>query len=292
MPTRIGDYTYDLFIGGVNTNYLKTPYRTSKPRKRYPVEGNQSLWFVEEEYVVLIDYYQPLPPSAKHPTESSTFYVKDSDINDIGVGVGKFTQTWALLPGSADKGYTRVEYQSTNITIPAFNTSQDLFYQFPVASTSTSAGYTTITVTTGAAPFNVLDITSGKPATIRYNVVDPKNGTTQTRQIVTSAISVGTNTLVIEQIKDAGISSYISVQRADINQPSYTKTVMSRIEYDYWIVGQNCTSIETIPIVEQLQIIEDSTGANRKHLLIHPPHLLMIGIQISHQKNGIAHNHQ
>lgn len=266
MPITIGNYTYTAVDGGITINYLKTPWRTSKPRKQYPVDGYTNIYFIEEEYLVLIDYYQPLQPSAKHPTEASTFWVKDSDLTDVGTGVGKFLRTWALLPGSSDKGYVRTEYQSTNIQIPAIDTSQDLFYQFPVASYVVSNGKHVITVTTGAAPFNVLDISAGKPAAIRYNVVDPKNGTTQTRTLITSAIAVTSNTITITQIKDVGISAIISVQRADVNQPAYTKTVMSRMEYDYWIVGVNCTSIESIPIIEQLQIIENETGARTETL--------------------------
>ena len=266
MPIAIGDYTYSAIDGGVTINYLKTPWRTAKPRRTYPVEGYTNIYFIEEEYLVLIDQYQPLQPSAKHPTESSTFWVKDSDLSDIGTGVGRFTRTWSLLPGSKDKGYVRTEYQSTNITVPAIDTIQDLFYQFPVSGYSVVGGNHVITVTTGAAPFNALDIITGKPATIRYNVIDPKSGTTQTRPIVTTALAVTTNTITIAQIKDVGISSILSVQRADVNQPSYTKTVMSRIEYDYWIVGVNCTTIESIPVVEQLQIIENQTGARTETL--------------------------
>ena len=256
MPIQIGDYFYDYS----DPTLLKTPQLVGKPRKVYQIEGNSSIYMQEEDYMVFIDYYTPLQPAARNPEKSNVFFVKDSPISDVGNGVGRFTRTWSVLPGYGDKGYVRSEYESYAFTIPGFDTAQSGFYQFPVASSTLANGQHTITVTTGAAPFDALDIEVGKPATIFYSVTDPLNGQTSGRQIVREALNVTTNTITVALIQDIGPITFTGVQRTDLVQPSYTKQVMSRVDIDYWIAGTNCDSIEDIPIIEELQIIDNATG--------------------------------
>jgi hypothetical protein len=64
-------------------------------------------------------------------------------------------------------------------------------------------------------------------------------------------------TLTVEQIVDIGTMVFSGVQRASVNQPSYTKTVMSRLDFQYFISGVNCTSVNDIPIIQELKIIDN-----------------------------------
>lgn len=256
MSMTVNGYTYDY----LSPDVMRVPELIRKPRPKYPINGNNSILMYEEDYKVLIDYYKPLKQASRHPTLSNTFWAKDSDITDIGNGIGTFTRFWYVFPGSFDKGYTHTEYESYGFTVPAIDTAQSRFYQFPVASNSTSNGITTLTVTTGAAPFDALDIDAGKPATIFYIVTDPKNGQQLQRQAVKEALTVGTATITFNQIIDIGPITYTGVQRTDLNQPSYTKQVMSKIVIDYFILGVNVNSEDEIPIIQELQIIDNSTG--------------------------------
>lgn len=262
MPITINNYAYDY----ADPTLLKTPQLTGKPRKVYAIDGNSSIYFQEEDYMVFIDFYEPLQPAARHTDQSNVFFIKDSPIADIGNGVGRFTRTWSVLPGYGDKGYVRSEYESYAYTVPAFDTAQDQFYQFPVASSVLQNGYHVITVTTGAAPFNALDIVVNKPATLYYTTTDPRNGQTYTRQIVRKALAVTTNTITVEYISDIGPISFTGVQRTDLQQNAYTKQVMSRLDFDYWIPGVNCNSVNDIPIIQELQIVDNNTGGRVEYL--------------------------
>ena len=256
MPITVGNYEYDY----ADATLLKTPQLVGKPRKVYDIDGNSTIYLLEEDYMVFIDYYTPLQPVARNPERSNVFFIKDSPISDIGNGVGRFTRTWSVMPGYGEKDYVRTTYESYAFTVPAFDTAQSAFYQFPVASSTLANGQHTLTVTTGAAPFDALDIEIGKPATIFYTVTDPLNGQASGRQIVREALNVTTNTITVAVIQDIGPITFTGVQRTDLVQPSYTKQVMSRVDEDYWVEGVNCNSVNDIPIIEELQIIDNATG--------------------------------
>jgi hypothetical protein len=263
MPYRIGEYTYDWAEEAVIT----VPQSVSKPRRIYPVDGNSSIYTEEEDFVVAIDYYVPLRPSQRNPESSNMFFVKDSPIQDIGAGMGRFTRTWSILPGTNDKGYSHAEYESFAWTVPARDTAQDGFYLFPQTSTTLSNGIHTMTVATlPNPPWNALDIEAGKPITVHYRVTDSGNGQRLKREIFRKALSVTTNTVTFDYVSDIGPIEFLGVQRADINQPNYTKTVWSRIEYDYWIPGVNCDSIEDVDIINELQIVDNNTGGRVEYL--------------------------
>ena len=262
MPITIGLYQYDY----ADRDLLKTPQLTGKPRPSYPIEGNSDIYITEEDYMQFIDFYKPLKPTSRDPKRSNMFFIKDSPISDVGNGVGRFTRTWSVLPGASDKGYTRSEYESFAFTVPALDTAAAAFYQFPVASTSLAGGYHTFTVTVGAPPFNALDIIVNKPCTIFYTVVDPINGQQRQTQIVKKAIAVTSNTLKVEQITDIGAITFTGVQRTDLTQPNYTKQVMSRLDFTYFIEGENCTNVNSIPIIQELKIIDNTTGGRVEYL--------------------------
>ena len=262
MPIEINSYQYDY----CDPTLLKEPQLVGKPRKSYPIDGNSSIYIEEEDYMVLIDFYQPLQPAARHPERANVFYIKDAPISDIGNGVGRFTRTWSVLPGYGQKDYVRSEYESFALTIPALDTAQIGFYQFPVASYTLSGGNHVLTVTTAAPPFNALDIEANKPATVFYIVTDPLNGQQSTRQVVKKALAVTSNTITVSFIGDIGPITITGVQRADVNQPSYTKQVMSRVDYTYFVPGVNCNSVNDIPIIQELQIIDDATGGRVEYL--------------------------
>lgn len=260
MPTTYGDFQYSF------SDDMRKEQCISKARKSFPFEGDTTNYILEEDYMIFIEYYASLKPAARHPEKTNLFFVKDTPITDVGNGVGRFTRTWSTLPGYGDKGYVRSEYESFAYTVPALDTAQTGFYQFPVASSRLSNGQHIITVTVAAAPFDALDIEVNKPATIFYVVTDPLNGQRTNRQIVRKALSVTTDTITVDYISDIGPIVFTGVQRTDIQQTSYTKQVMSRLDMDYWIPGVNCNSVKDIPIIQELQIIDNNTGGRVEYL--------------------------
>lgn len=260
MPTKYGDFNYTF------SDDIRIEQCTSKARKSFPFEGDTTNYILEEDYMVFIEYYDPPKISSRHPQYSNVFFIKDTAISDVGNGTGKFTRTWATLPGYGNKGYVRSEYESFGYSVPALNTAQTSFYQFPVASSTLSNGQHVITVNTGAPPFDALDVEVNKPATIFYIVTDPLNGQQSNRQIVRKTLAVTSNTITVDYISDIGPIVFTGVQRTDLQQNSYTKQIMSRLDMDYWIPGVNCTSVNDIPIIQELQIIDNNTGGRVEYL--------------------------
>ena len=257
MPLTIGSYTYDV-VTGVD---LTTEQLVAKPRKTFPFEGNTSVYTFDEDYLVFIDYYEPLKPSQRHPEIANAFFIKDTPISDIGNGVGSFTRTWSTLPGMSEDGrqtaFVRSEYESYVMTVPGITTTQALFQQYPIAGYSVGNGKHTITTT---VPH---DIAANKPATIFYQVRDPLNKFVYLRQayrIASSTTTSGSSTLIVDEIKDVNTVQPIGVQRANTNQDSFQKVVTSRIDYTYHLPGVDVATADAIEIIEPFFIIDNATG--------------------------------
>lgn len=268
MPIKIGDYEYDYMD---QAQMLREPVLVSKPRPSYPF-ANSSAYVVEEDYMVLIDFYQPTRPimGFRNPIKPEMVYVGDSPISPLDAGVGKFTRTWASIPGYGQRDYIRSDYEGYAYTVPGVGTDQSTFYQFPVESSTLINGKYIVTATVGAESmgetWDDLDIEVGKPALLGYYITDPRNGDTIYRTIVRKALAVTTNTITIDAFPEQGPVTFTYVQRANTTQASYVKQVLSRLDYSYFIVGYNCTSEEDIPIIEQDQIIDNATGGRTETL--------------------------
>lgn len=259
MPTRYGDYTYAF------ADDLRRAQCVSKARKIYPFPADSSVFTQEEDYIQFIEYYEPLKPSAPHPDYANIFFIKDSPINDIGNGVGRWTRTWQVLPGVTEDGkqtaYVRSEYESYTMTVPGIDTAQNLFVQYPVNSYSISNGKHTIVAASSH------DIVVGKGATIWYQVQDPVNKISHIRQVFKIALAGTTGaTLVVDQILDINRVQIISIQRADIQQPSYQKVVTSRLDYTYHLPNVNVSSVDAIETIEPFYIVDNQTGVRVDYL--------------------------
>jgi len=256
MPITIGDYQYDL-VNGVD---LTKPIRTSKPAKQYPVASDPSLYYVKEEYMVLTDYYEPLVPTKRHSTIANLYWLTDSDLRDVGVGVSAFTRTWITIPGMDASGkkraYVRSEYESYVMNCPGMKVDAAAFLQYPVSGYSVGSGKHTITTSTPH------DVSVGKGCIIYYQVKDPLNKLNYLRQAYRIALTGTTGTtLVVDQIVDVNTVQPIGIQRANISTPSYQKTVTSRIDYTYYLPGVDVASEDDIEIIEQFFIVDNTTGA-------------------------------
>lgn len=257
MPIKINNFEYDS-VSGVS---LTTPRLTGKPRKEYQFDGDMSVYLLNEDYMVFIDYYEPLKPSTVHPDKANCFFVKDTPINDIGNGVGRFTRTYSVLPGMTEDGnrkaYVRSEYESYVMTVPGVSntTTQAAFQQYPVSSYTISAGKHTIVA--GASH----DITVGRAAVIYYQVSDPLSKQVYLRQAYRVALTGTTGaTLVVDEIRDVNTVQPIGIQRANNDQSSYQKVVTSRIDYTYHLPGVDVATADAIEVIEPFFINENQTG--------------------------------
>jgi hypothetical protein len=262
MSITINGYTYSY----VNGDFTE-PVRIAKPRKTYPLPADNSVYIQEEDYMVFIDFYEPLQPSTPHPTLAGLFFLKDSPITDVGGGVGRFTRSYAKIPGfnedGLSPGYVYSDYESYSFRVPGITTTQELFLVNYVGGYAVASGTHVITSTLAH------DIDgAGKSVAVYYSVRDPINNFTYYRtQTKTSLAGTAGSTLVVSEIKDINTVVPISFQRASSNQEPYNKTVMSRVDRDYWLVGYNgINAIDDIPIISEFFITDLSTGNRTEYL--------------------------
>lgn len=256
MPTTYGDYTYAF------ADDLREEQCVSKARKSFPFEGDSSNYILEEDYMVFIEYYDPPAPSARHPEYSNVFFIKDTPISDVGNGTGRFTRTWATLPGMTGDGklkkFVRTEYESHVLTVPGIGTAQTgLFQDMAVLSTTVSGGKHYIT-TDGSHGIAV-----GKLAAIKYYVKDPLSKITRNITQVKVALTGTTGALlVVDEVKDVNTVDIRIVARSGMQTPSRQRVVNSRVDYTYYLPGVNINSENDIPIIQQLEIFNYDETVN------------------------------
>jgi hypothetical protein len=250
MPVTLNGYEYSLLDGD-----FTIPNLVGKPRQIFPFDADTSVYNYEEDYIVLIDYYEPLQSTTRHDDFPNVYYIKDSPISDIGNGLGKFTRTWALLPGFGNSGkrtsYVNSTFESYVFSVPGITaTDQGLINQYTAASSLTTGGFTIVTATAAH------DIAVGKAVLINYHVADPLNRFTYHRSVVRKALT-GTTGAVLKVSAITDINSVVvdSFKRSDVGQDSYQKSVTSRIDTDYWLPGVNVTTVNDIPIIDEFRII-------------------------------------
>lgn len=259
MPTTIADLHFDL----VGPDNLTEEKATSIERREYPFKsrGDTSTVIVKQDYQVLIPYYTPPNPSARHPNYANIFFIEDTDPQDSDkIGVGSFTRTWASLPGMSSDGrlkkFVRSEYESHVATIPGIQTSQTGFQDRAIANVYISGGkhYITTTVAHG--------IELGRLVAIKYNVYDPLDKSTRVGMVQTKVTLTGTagTLLVVDEIKDVNTIDIQTVSRSGTQTGGRKRTVLSRVDYTYYLPGVNVTSESDIPIVQQMEIMDNTTG--------------------------------
>lgn len=254
MPITYGDFNYAW------GDDLREEHCKSKARKIYPFDGDTSNYTLEEDYNVFIEYYLPPAPSAQHPDFANVFFIKDTPIVDIGNGLGSYTRTWSTLPGMTSDGrlkkYVRSEHQSHVATIPGIGTAQTGFQDRGVASVVISGGKHIITTTTPHG------IAAGKLVAIKYTVYDPLDRSTRVGMVQNKVALPGTTgtTLIVDQVTDVNTINITAVSRSGLQTPSRQRVVDSKVEYTYWLVGKNVESEEKIPIIQQFEIVDFTTG--------------------------------
>lgn len=103
---------------------LTTAVAVGGARKSFPFEGDVSSFIVEQDYHVLIGSYATLAAGAAHATYTTAYFVRDSELENIGAGVVKFTRTWAQIPA------TRNEYGTFAFQYPGLYGTQTPPYAF------------------------------------------------------------------------------------------------------------------------------------------------------------------
>ena len=82
---------------------LTTAQTMGGARKSFPFEGDNATFIVEQDYQVSLTSYSPLALSTAHGTYTNAYLVRESELENLGAGVVKFTRTYAQIPATRDE---------------------------------------------------------------------------------------------------------------------------------------------------------------------------------------------
>lgn len=263
MPT-INNYNYAFFDWGSDPNEAKL---TGKPRKIFPVDGDSTIYILEEDYTQLIEAYAPLAPATRHDTYLNVFFSKDTPIRDIGNGLGAYTRTWVSLPGYDETG-TKTSYVSVDWT--------SYVMQVPGIANSPTGSVTLNTVVSGYNSNGIYIATTQAAHGIvandfikfDYYIYDPISKGKLLRSVyrVAKAGTAG-STVNMAAISDINTIFPLAIYKTSQYVLPYPKVVAAKIVKDYWLVGVGgLTANEDIPLIDQFTITDLTTGAKSDYL--------------------------
>ena len=91
-----------------------TASATGAAEKSFPIEGDNSSFIVEQDFVIAIGSFSPLALNTAHPTYTTAYLVKESPLQDLGAGIMRWTRTYAQIPA------TRDDYETSVYRFPGF----------------------------------------------------------------------------------------------------------------------------------------------------------------------------
>jgi hypothetical protein len=68
-----------------------------------PIEGDTTTTQFDQDYMVNIADYAPLAEGTVHGTHASHYLIKESAVEDLGGGIGKFTRTYSMVPADRNE---------------------------------------------------------------------------------------------------------------------------------------------------------------------------------------------
>lgn len=252
------------------------PISMEKPEFVFP--GDTTNFLLHQDYVQYVDWYlekvpSPGTPNSKYP---DLFFVDDSPIQDLGGGVGQFTRTWAQLPGFGGQTvgsgslFVRTEAGSFVWTRPGKATEDSIFMLWFIdqpdsVATLTATDitlYTTDNIAAGARWTH--NVTAAyNTATIGYWVLDPISNMWKEFSYTTTILDRGTDWIKVAPVpySDTGVTNpvlYVYFSRPKVDLEPEQKTIPSYLYLDYYLPGLNCTDVESIPIVQAWQILDEN----------------------------------
>lgn len=82
---------------------LTTAQTVGGARKSFPFEGDNATFIVEQDYHVMLANYSPLALDTAHGTYTNAYLVRETELENIGGGVVKFTRIYAQIPASRNE---------------------------------------------------------------------------------------------------------------------------------------------------------------------------------------------
>lgn len=241
----------------------------STERIQYPFEGDLVNYFLHQDYIIFTDYYPESVPlvGSPHPLYPNLLFIRDEPqpIQDLGMGVGKFTRIYAVLPygdssvlGVHGLTYARKEAESHTWEKPGVSTTGLDYVQYwcDPEQLEDNGTYATLFTYNGLHHNISANWTT---ATVFYGVTD-EAGQYTVRFYTSTIYNRGNDWIQVRSVPYDGAGSFVYMYftKPIVQIAPTTKVVNSVIYYDYWLEGYNCTSPETIPIIQQWAILDEN----------------------------------
>lgn len=246
------------------------PAAITPEKVTFPFEGDTENYLMEQDYMVYSDYYIESMPKVgdSHPDYSGLFYIKDTAQKILeGGAVMTFTRQYGQLPGfNKSSNKTRVEAESYVWTKPGINTIDDnhIFWYIDNSSNTnpTTSSVKLYTNIKNGSDRWVHDVTSQYDyAFVNYGMTDQSTGQWKYHFYQSQVLDRGEDWIEVTKVpySNSGVEvdiwyDYFCRPRFKIN-PIQT-VVNSTVEYDYWLPGLNCDSIDDISLPEPWTIYD------------------------------------
>jgi len=83
-------------------------------RKSFPIDGDNTSFMVEQDFMVAIGSFTPLALNDPHGTFTTAYLVKETPLEDLGGGIARFSRIYSTVPA------TRSDYESFGYRFPGY----------------------------------------------------------------------------------------------------------------------------------------------------------------------------
>lgn len=191
-----------------------------------PLNRGEATTF-DEDYIQALTSWRALPLDTLHPDPTPFDYavlVGESPLQDLGGGIVKWTRTYSLIPLSY------VRHEAFAYTFPGLAT--DALYPVRAISAVTYGTGTTLITTTVSHGISTNDLLF-----VNYTA-QMASGDQIGRTVLRKATSASGSSITVPIIVDPlTIVQWNRVQKTDLARDPITRTVNSRVQYDYFLAG-------------------------------------------------------
>ena len=227
-----------------------TAAQPASPLRPAPAfKGVKDVLIFEQDFAQFFADYAPTNLGTVHPDDSDLYLVAESPLTDLGGGLAMFTRTYAKIPDQ------RVDYESFAFTFPGLSPGGIYTPHLLNPTGTVASGQTTLT-SQDAHGLVVGDEVFIKYATSML-VNDASSSFLQLIQTRKFTVAVVPTTTTFKVTEVLGISpQFYYVVKASASRKPLSKTVMSKVVYDYFLPGVSVgiDDVDDIPILEQFSV--------------------------------------
>lgn len=222
-----------------------------KPRRTYPIRGDTSSFYVEQDFMQYFANFAALALNTVHPDIAACYLVQESPQTDLGGGICRWTRTYAKIPAN------RIWYETYPYQVPGI-LQDPLVYAAAISSAAETSAYpskNTITHTsTTISPY----LAVGDLVRIFFPVVTAGVIVERYFDRIVKSANAGAQTFTVDLVPGLATAVNRWFFRVKIRRQPFSQVVLSSVHYDYYLPGVTggITTVADIPILNPTPIID------------------------------------